>query len=119
MEFSPEQLELRKTVTKVQSFLNKNFSEEERDKLFKNDQEQLGTIREMLDAFRAHVGGEHYAALAAGGSFGEMLDRWLRQRRDDVIEKMWNRLQKMLPEKEKERISKEEFRQFLIVIAVS
>ena len=117
MPFSSDDIETRKVFNKVRVLLEKNFTDKEREELVRQEGKRLDTVRETLDAFREHIGEEHYKALAAGAAFSDMLDRWLRQRRDDHIDTIWNRLQEKLPEDQWSKITKAELTQFLLLVA--
>ena len=106
-----------KIFNKVRTLLEKNFTDDERDELVRQKDKPLNTVRETLDAFREHVGEDHYKALAAGTGFSDMLDRWLRQRRDDHIDTIWDRLQERLPADQRDKITKSELTQFLLLVA--
>ena len=118
MEFSPDQIELRKTFNKVRTLLEKNFTDEEREALVKTEEKPINTVRETLDAFKVHIGDEHYAALAGGQAFSDILDRWITARRDARIDQIWERLQEKLPEGERSRITKGDLQQFLVIVAM-
>jgi hypothetical protein len=116
MEISPDQIELRKTYSKVSQILEKNFSDDERVELMApSGMKSVFTIRETLDSFKDHIGDEHYSTLANGPAFATMLDQWLVDRRRDRIDGIWDRLSAKLPKSELSRITRRELEQFLII----
>jgi len=120
MEFSNNkinEIELRKIYSTVQQVLERNFSDEELTELVaQKDTKSVTNVRETLDAFKEHIGDDHYNALAGGAAFATMLDQWLSDRAQKRIDDIWERLSEKIPEKELSKISRHDLKQFLLIL---